>query len=177
MAGGTDQNREHRRRNRESRSIESKNRGTVPMTESNGSVGPRPHDAMIPPASGVWSKVARSETTPRQPSTSPNGSAQPRTPNATTPSASGGWSKATRSEMTPRHPSATGVDEGLHGTKTHQRAPPFTTQPPTPAELQQTLEPGNKQEPPLPQLPLPWPPTAKPWSSPEQERDRAPPSP
>jgi hypothetical protein len=43
-AGGTDQNREHRRRNRESRSTESKNRGTVPMTESNGSAGPRPHN-------------------------------------------------------------------------------------------------------------------------------------
>jgi hypothetical protein len=69
---------------------------------------------------GCGRQATHSETTPRQPSTKPNGSAQPRPPNAATPSASGGWSKATRSETTPRQPRATGVDKGLHGTKTHK---------------------------------------------------------
>jgi hypothetical protein len=95
----------------------SPNRGTVPTTEVRGQDHTTPRHHLH---QGCGRQATHSETTSRQPSTKPNGSAQPRPPNAATPSASGGWSKATRSETTPRHPSATGVDKGLHGTKTHK---------------------------------------------------------
>jgi hypothetical protein len=120
----------------------------VPTTEPNGSARPRPHNATTPPASGVWSTghAQRDDAT-----ATINVAQRKRTAETTQRhdticiGGGGGVVEATRSETTPRHPNATDVDKGLHSTKTHQRVPPFATQPPMPIKLQQTLEPGNKQ--------------------------------
>jgi hypothetical protein len=111
----------------------SPNRGTVPTTESNGSAQLRPHNATTPPASGVCSKGHAQRDDNHQRSLTEARHQEHLTPRHQLRRRSG--RKATCSETTPRHSSTTGVEEELHGAETHQRAPSFATQPPTPAEL------------------------------------------